>query len=188
MIETEALDRAQLVHVGIAEQGKLVALRGDHREALIHYRAALRMAVEQGAPEAFCRHYTECALESLELMGAHAEVLAYCEQALAHYRERPPSTPLGRHDLAHIQLRRGICLLKSGEREAAREALAAATSVDDRLLPLAATLLRWLQSGLHVDPARVLAEQRRHDYFSVHESRVDRKRAIPLPDALRPPA
>ncbi len=179
--------RKLVYHLGFAERGKLHALAGDHREALIHYRAAMGLAVEQGAPEVFFRHYMECSLESLELSGSLREVLEYCERALAHYDARPPEHELARRDLAHVHLRRGVCLLKLGEREAARTSLSAALACGGGALPLASALLQWLRAGWHVDPARVLAEQRRHDYFTVRADQVDPSRALELPAALRPP-
>jgi tetratricopeptide (TPR) repeat protein len=176
------------LHLGFAERGKLHALAGDHREALIHYRAAIRMAVEQGAPEVFFRHYMECSLESLELTGAYVEVLEYCDRALAHYAAHPPEHDVARRDLAHVHQRRGVCLFKLGEREAAREALGAALAVGVGSLPLASALLNWLRSGWHCDAARIVAEQRRHTYFTVRADQVDPTRALDLPAALRPPA
>lgn len=184
----EATEQRKLAyHLGFAERGKLHALAGDHREALIHYRAAIRLAVEQGAPEVFFRHYMECSLESLELLGSLREVLDYCERALAHYAARPPEHELARRDLAHVHLRRGVCLLKLGERDAARVSLEAALASGGGALPLATALLQWLRAGWHVDAARVLAEQRRHDYFTVRADQVDPSRALELPAALRPP-
>src|SRR5215212_2230092 len=80
------------LHLGIAEQGKVHALKGDHGSALTHYREAIRMAVSSGAPEVFFRHYMECTLESLERMGSLREVLEYCDRAIAHYAELMPNS------------------------------------------------------------------------------------------------
>lgn len=169
------------MHVGLTEQGKLHALAGDHRAALAHYREAMAMAVRAGEPEVFFRHNLECALESLELMGAYDEVLAYCDKALALYRERPPSHDVAVRDLAHVHQRRGVVLLKRGDREAARLALAEAARLQPGGMPLAATLLRWIAGNLHLDAARILAEQHRHKFFSVRRDTVAPERAIPLP-------
>lgn len=163
------------------------ALAGAHREALIHYRAAIRLAVEQGAPEVFFRHYMECSLESLELTGGFAEVIAYCDRAIDHYAANPPAHDVARRDLAHVHQRRGVCLLKLGERDASRDALTRAQASGSGSLPLAASLLHWVRSGWHCDAARILAEQRRHAYFTVRQDQVDPTRAIELPAALRPP-
>jgi hypothetical protein len=186
--QTERTAETELaLHLGFAERGKLHALAGDHREALVHYRAAIRMAVERGAPEVFFRHYMECSLESLELTGAYLEVLEYCDRALAHYAAQPPTHELARRDLAHVHLRRGVCLFKLGERERAGEALSAALASGGGPLPLATALSSWLHRGWHCDVARILAEQRRHAYFTVRADQVDPTRALELPAALRPP-
>ena len=169
------------VHLGIAEQGKLHALAGEHQAALAHYREAMALAVRAGEPEVFFRHYLECTLESLELMGALDEVLAYCDRALEHYRAQPPAHDVAIRDLAHIHQRRGIVLLKRGERAAARSDLAACARLQPGAMPLAATLLRWVDTGLHFDTARILAEQHRCQFFSVRRDAVAPERAIPLP-------
>ncbi|MBL9102646.1 MAG: hypothetical protein JNL82_16995 [Myxococcales bacterium] len=177
-VDTRAL------HVGLTEQGKLHALAGEHKAALAHYREAMAIAVRTGEPEVFFRHNLECSLESLELMGATDEVLAYCDRALALYRERPPAHDVAVRDLAHVHQRRGVVLLKRGDREAARAALAESVRLQPGAMPLAATLLRWVSGGLHLDAARVLAEQHRHRFFSVRRDTVAPERAIPLPAAL----
>ncbi len=180
----EAAAGARL-HMGIAEQGKVYALAGKHALALQYYRHAIHMAVQAGDPEIFFRHYLECVMESLEQMGAHAEVLAYCEKAIAFYGDQPPANLLAQRDLAHVYERQGSVLLKRGDKEGAARAFEAALREAERsgqTLPLAQTLLRWTRSGLHVDANRVLAEQRRTHYFSVRGDTVDAGRAIRLPD------
>jgi len=172
------------LHAGVAEYGKVCALRGEHVVALMHYREAMAMAIRQSAPEVVPRHYLECALESLELMGAHAEVLAYCDRAIEHYREYPPESALARFDLASIHQRRGVALLKQGDRDAAVRALEAACGLarDAQAdLPLAGTLLRWVTARLTIGADRLAAEQARHLYFAVRPETVKASRAVPLP-------
>jgi tetratricopeptide (TPR) repeat protein len=175
------------LHVGLAEQGKVHALSGDHRAALAHYREAMAQAVRAGEPEVFFRHYMECALESLELMGALDEVLAWCDRAVEHYRSSPPQHPVAARDLAHVHQRRGLVLLKLGRRDEARAALTESCQLQPRSMPLAELIKRWIDTGLHCDAARVLAEQRRRGYFSVRPDTVDRSRAVPLPARLDAP-
>jgi tetratricopeptide (TPR) repeat protein len=183
------LPRGMRLHMGIAEQGKLYALAGDHARALHYYRMAIQLTVQAGDPEIFFRHYLECVMESLEQTSALAEVLAYCDKAIALYDERPPANPLATADLASIHQRRGAVLLKMGEPAEARAALRSALAVTSeigRALALAQTLLRWLDAGYHIDPARVLAEQRRTEYFSVRRETVDAQRAVLLNDERGP--
>lgn len=192
--ETEALPHADgrptraALHVGIAEQGKLHAVDGDHEEALRHYREAIRLAVSSGAPEVCFRHYTQCVLESLEHMQAWGEILAFCERVEAHYGANPPPNPLARLDLACARERQGVVLLKRGDAAAAKAALALAVAeVGAGNLPLADTLLGWLQRGMQVDARRLEQQQRRHRYFIVEREAVRPERAIRLPKALGAP-
>ncbi|HCA23425.1 MAG TPA: peptidylprolyl isomerase, partial [Pseudomonas sp.] len=87
-------DKAHQLHLGIAEQGKVLALAGRHADALQHYQEALRMAVSSRAPEVFFRHYTQCVMESLELSGELDSVLRYCNEAEAHYARLDSPLPL----------------------------------------------------------------------------------------------
>lgn len=174
------------LHMGIAEQGKLLALEGDHVQALHYYRAAMQMSVQAKDPEVFFRHYLDCVMESLEHMGAFDEVLAYCDKAISLYAESPPPNPVATMDLASIHLRRGVILLKKGDAAGARESLRSAAATARTVggsLALADTLLRWLDARLHLDPQRVLAEQKRTRYFSVRRETVDPRRAVKLADA-----
>jgi tetratricopeptide (TPR) repeat protein len=179
------------LHLGIAEQGKLYALEGDHPRALFYYRWAMQMAVAAGDPEVFFRHYLECVVESLERMSAFAEVVDYCEKAIELHRKNPEPDPVALRDLAHLHQRLGIVRLKGGDRDGARESLRAALAVlagSGQALPLAASLLRWVELGLHLDRSRIEAELEKARYFSVREEAVDRECAIRLPEAVLPPA
>ena len=55
-----------ILHLSVAEHGKLCLLRGDVSEALRHFREAIRISVSAQAPEVFFRHYSQCVLEALE--------------------------------------------------------------------------------------------------------------------------
>lgn len=176
------------LHSGIAEQGKVNALQGNHVEALRHYREALNLAVRARAPEVVFRHYLECSLESLEHMGSLTELLDYCDKAIAHYAQRPPDNPMAQLDLATIHQRRGVTLMKLGDRSSASQALTTALTdakACGARLPLAEQLLRWLKAELTIAKDRLLAEQHRHRYFSVRKDSVKPERAVPLPPVLR---
>lgn len=176
------------LHVGIAERGKVLALEGDHGEALRHYREAIRMAVESGAPEVFFRHYTQCVLESLERMESWKEILDFCERAEEHYQENPPPNDLARFDRASHAERRGVVLLQANRLEEARAALERAVeNANPKRLHLAETVLGWLRSGWHVDRRRLRAEQDRHRYFVVRRDAVDPTRAVSLPKGVGQP-
>lgn len=172
-----------ILHLGIAEQGKLLALKGDHQGALTHFREALRMAVSSQAPELFFRHYTQCVIESLEHMSAHQEVIDYCEKALEHYDgiEAQDREHLAK-DRASFHERLGVQYLKLEDGEAARTELQKALNLTAS--PLAQELLDWIARGWTITRQRLQQALQKHHYFVVRSDQVDPKRAIPLPQNL----
>lgn len=167
-------------HLGVAEQGKLHALAGKHPLALQYFREALRLCQDADDAEMFARHYTECAMESLELLGGYDEVIAYCDRIVDHYAGLDALNEFARRDLAHTHQRRAMALLKQGQQEASRESLEQAIRHFSPL-PLAKAIHRWLATGLHVTPERVTAEQKRHRYFSIRPDTVNPAVAIRMP-------
>jgi len=169
------------VHLSIAETGKLFALKNNHTKALQHYREAFQLAVSSKAPEVFFRHYTQCVLESLELTGSYDEIIEYCVNADAHYTSLQLNSSLHKRDHGSILERWGLVLLKKGETEQAKKTLINAKAVaGEKTLPITEEVLAWLIRGYSVDTNRILASQRKHNYFVVRAEQVDDKRAIPL--------
>ena len=166
-------DKSVNDHFAIALEGERAALRGDHLDALAHYQEAMRMAVAGGAPDVFSRHYLEATMESLELLGALESVAQYCERAIHHYDEHPPTHQVALFDLASLHQRKAVVLLKQGRAEPAGEELRTAVTIAERAharLPLSERLLEWQRRGLTVTPERLLVEQRRLRYFCVRPS------------------
>ena len=173
------------MHYGVAEQGKVYAVAGDHKRALFYYQAAIGMTVEAGDPEVFFRTYLESALESMEHLSMYEEVLKYCNQALELYTKNPPPNEFARFDFAHIHQRKGMMLLKMGRGSEAKEWLKKALDlikVEDRQFPLAEKMLRWLQIGYHLDEKRILQEQSHDRYFTVTKAGIQPELAIKLPN------
>lgn len=172
------------LHFGIAEQGKLFALRGRHREALGQYREALRLAAHAGAPQVVARHYFHCAVESLEHLSAWPDVIAMC----AHALEAAPADNLSdfqKRDRAWLQERRGLAELMAGGTDAAKESLATAVAlVGAEGAPLAAEVLGWVKSCYTVTPARLAEARRRHKSHIVRRDCVDPARAIAIPQPI----
>lgn len=162
------------LHAGVAEQGKLLALRGRHAAALERYREALRLAQTARAPQIFARHYLHCVLESLEHMGEHLRAAELAGEA-AKATASAASSDFQRRDRAHLLERQGINELKGGNVAAARTTLAAALELDEAL-PCARALLDWTARGLSVSPARLAEAQRKHGYFTVRPDTVDASR------------
>ena len=180
-----------ILHLSLAEHGKLCLLRGDGGEALRHFREALRLCVSARAPEVFFRHYTQCVLEALEKAGNFAEVAAYCREADAFYADRGLDDAFHRKDHGSILERLGIALIRLNEREAAVAALARATgAAGPGVLPLAEELLGWLKRGYAISGERIAQLQQRHRYFVIREGSIDPALARALPPetaSARPP-
>lgn len=170
------------IHLGIAENGKLLALKNDHAEALRHYREAIRLAVSGKAPEVFFRHYTQCVLESLEALESYGEVLQFCTDADAHYSKLEVTDDLRRRDHGSILERAGVVHLKAGDIDRGREKLEAAVETAGAgTLPLAEEVLGWLTRGYTVDLKNLRAAQTRHGQTIVRKDKVNRTIARALP-------
>lgn len=169
------------LHYAIAENGKVLALRHKHNEALEHYREAIRMAVSIKAPEIFFRHYTQCVLESLELTASYAEVIEYCVNADAHYQKIEAKIPLHLKDHASTLERQGVNELKAGQDSTALTTLTRVLDLTgDSVMPLTEELVAWLKRGLRVDKNRIVALQKKHKYFVVRADQVDASKAKSL--------
>lgn len=176
------------LHLGLAEQGKIHAVAGEHDIALLYYRQAMRQAVESKAPEVFFRHYLECSIESLELLGHYQDVLDYCRRVERHYRDRIASDEqqavfIARDLMANAQ-RAGLVLVKMGLGAEARRWLDEATQRAGDLavdLPLVSRVVEWLDRGFQISADRVVAEQRRACYFAVTKQSLNPGLAVRLP-------
>lgn len=181
---TEGLE-GPMIHLGIAEQGKVYALAGDHKLALLYLRHAMHLTVQAGDPELFFRVYLEAALESMERLGYFEEVLSYTDKAIDLYADQSLDHVVACKDLASIHQKRGVILLKQKKNKEAAPAFQKAIDLmaeKGQNMPLSETLLRWAKGGLFIDERRILQEQERQHYFSVRTENVDPKRAIKLPN------
>ena len=179
------VDGVHRLHMGVAEAGKLLAMKGRHKEALAKYREALQLAHGARAPQLFARHYLHCVLESLEHLGDHVRV-AELAGAAADNAANPDPTPFQKRDRAHLLERQGVNLARAGDVPGARTVLAAALELDVNL-PLARALLDWTARGLAINPARLAEAQRKHGYWVVRPDTVDAARALERPsNAIAP--
>lgn len=186
MESSNPLDGIQL-HMGVAEQGKIYAVQGNHKLALVYYQTAINMTVQAGDPELFFRLYLESSLESMEHLKLYQEVLDYCDRALAIYEKTPPAddNEFARLDFANIHQRKGIIHFKLDQKEEAKIYLKKAIDLikqEKGKLPLAEKVLRWIQVGYHIDETRILSEQQSAKYFTVTKDNIRPKAAIKLPD------
>lgn len=177
------------LHLQIAENGKVLALKGDHKEALRHYKEAMRMCQTADNSEVFLQHYSLCAMESLELMEAHEEVITFCDKSIDFLTPKKVERSdewFGKY-LASLWERKGIQYIYLDEKSEAIEALDAALKEANKLtLPLAKELLNWLRRGYAVTPKQVRDLQNRHHYFTVRKENVNEKIAVQLPEMINP--
>lgn len=175
--------------LGVAEQGKIHALKGQHGEALRHYREALRLATLCQGSELFFHHCTQCIMESLELSGAYETVADYCIRAEDHFTTIDCDDQLVNRQRGANLERLAIARLQIGDAEEARDLLAIAIDTAGAgALPLSESLLGWLRRGLSVSEARLRAAQHQHRYFVVRKDLVDPAIAIALPAGVGAPA
>lgn len=183
----ELKQNKEALHLGIAERGKLYALEGNHKEALRHYREAIRQTVQQKSPDVFFQHYTQCVMESLELSGAYGEVIDYCQKMQHFLQQQDDTNPMVAKGIASALEKEAIQWLLKEEATQALPLLQQARKRGGRgQLPLTEQLLSWVQRGYRVDPRQVKDAQKRHQYFIVRRDKVDPARAINLPKAVSP--
>lgn len=173
------------LHLGIAEKGKLYAVEGNHQEALRHYKEAIKMTENQPNGSVFFQHYMQCVMESLEQMGAHSEVMGYCEKFLAMLDEQNLEPSLEKKYRADVLQRWAIQYLLLGEKEEAKELLCVIQTLVGRgTLKLADELLGWLQRGYTVGVKQIQELQKKYQYFIVSRDKLRPDLAISLPEII----
>jgi len=172
-------------HLRIAEYGKILQLNGDYKNALRHYKEALKMAQNSGASEIFFQHYSQCVMESLELSGSHQEVISYCEKYREFLGEKDQELPLIIKHFASILEKEAIQYLFLNEPEEALELLKAAQEKIGRgKQKIADALLSWLQKGFQISRSQIIALQKKHEYFIVRAENINNAIAMELPAAV----
>lgn len=173
-----------ILHLSVAEHGKLCLLRGDIAEALRHFREAIRISVSAHAPEVFFRHYSQCVLEALEYGRSYSEIVDYCTEADAFYAGRDLTTNFHRKDYGSIIERLAVSQILLDQRDEARTSLERAIVIAGKgVLPLAEDLLVWMLRGYSISAERIAQLQKRHNYFVIRNGSVDESIARPLPEA-----
>lgn len=180
-----------MLHLSLAEQGKLHVLKGEAGEALRHFREAIKLCVSAKAPEVFFRHYTFCVLEALEKAGNYSEVEEYCRMADAHYDTLEQSSLIIKKDHGATIERLALMLLLQGKKDDAAAAFARAVAISKpSKLPLSEELQTWLKRGFAVSVERVRQLQHRHGYFTIKADTVNAAiaRVLPRPSRGAEPA
>jgi tetratricopeptide (TPR) repeat protein len=172
------------LHFGIAERGKMYQLEGNYKEALRHYREAIRMTQGQENGEIFFQHYSQCVMEALELSGAQGEVVDYCDRFL-DFLEAKEQTDLVKKHRAIILEKQGIQQLLKGEIKEAGVLLKEAQQIVGKgSQPLTDELLNWALRGYQISKKQVQDLQKKHLYFIVRKDKVNPSLAIDLPEGV----
>lgn len=175
-----------MIHVRIAEYGKLCSLKGNHSEALRHYREALRLVQNKKDNEIFSQHYSQCVMESLEKIGSHDEVIMFCENYREFLDEKVDTEFIKRHR-AFICERQAIQHLLKNEKEEAQPLLKEAQqAIGKGNQPITDQLLQWVQRSYFISKKQIEALQIRHHYFIVREGKVNPKIAMKLSGNFSP--
>lgn len=173
------------MHLRIAEKGKLYALEGKHQQALRHYKEAIKMTENQENGSLFFQHYMQCVMESLELMGAHKEVMSYCEKFLALLDEQNLNEELKLRYKADVLLRWSIQhLLIDEPKEAQSLLMQVQKEIGKGGMRFVDELLTWLQRGYNIGQKQLRDAQKKHHYFIVSKEKVRPEIAMELPEII----
>lgn len=175
-----------MLHYRIAERGKLHALDKNYKEALRHYKEAMKMSQQEKDSELFFQHYSQCVMETLELSGAHDQVIEFCENYRAFLNEKEQNVLVRKHN-AFVSERQAIQHVLREEQEEAKELLQQVQKDLGRgRQPITDELLGWLQRGYKVSKDQLAQLQKKHNYFIVRKESVNPKIAMDLPEGVSP--
>lgn len=181
----QIIKKKQLLHVGIAEKGKLYALEGEHKKALKHYREALRMAQVNNDPELFSQHYMQCVVESLEISGNHDEVISYGLHIVDLIDKQEEKTLFVKKKLVSELERLAIQYLYKGQSEEAKETLIRIKeTLPQNQPPISRKLLDWMYRGYVISPKQLRELQNQYEYFIVRNDNVRKDLAIDIDHIL----
>ncbi|MGG8497438.1 hypothetical protein ACQY1Q_13575 [Tenacibaculum sp. TC6] len=175
-----------MLHYRIAERGKMHALDKNYTEALRHYKEALKLTQKQQDSELFFQHYSQCVMESLELSGAHDQVISFCENYRSFLEEKQQDVLVRKHK-AFVSERQAIQHILKGEQEEAKTLLLEVQKdLGKGKQPITDELLNWLLRGYQVNANQLKRLQQKHNYFIVRKESVNPKIAMDLPEGVSP--
>ena len=176
-----------VLHLGIAEQGKVYQLQGNYKEALRHYRESIKMVQHVQNGEIFFQHYSQCVMEVLELSGSHDELILYCDRFLEFLDNKDPEDEMIKKYKAMILEKQAIQYLYKNELSEAKDLLLQAQALVGRgRHKLTDEMLGWVQRGFTISPKQIQGSQKKNDYFIVRKEQVKPEMAIELPDYINP--
>jgi len=178
-------DTIYMLHLGIAEKGKMNAVQGNHKEALRHYREAIKMTQGQEMGEMFFQHYMQCTLESLELMGDYDAVLNYCMKLMELLDSKEKSEFISKNKIETWQ-RMAFQYLHKDNPETAKEYLMKIVKeAGNGKLKMAEILLNWINRKYKITKKQILDLQNENHYFIVNKNNLKPEIAIELPSAIQ---
>ncbi|MFC4636419.1 hypothetical protein ACFO3O_21105 [Dokdonia ponticola] len=178
----ETHTKNETLHIRIAEKGKMYSLEGNYKEALRHYKEAIKMMQQSKDSEIFFQHYSQCVMEALELSGAHDEVISFCERYIDFLDQKSDDSALIKKHYATVLEKKAIQYLYKDEKDISLELLKEAQShVGNGKQPITDQLVNWLQRGFMITKQQIAALQKKHQYFIVRADVVNPKIAFELP-------
>lgn len=177
------------LHYHIAEQGKLFAIQNNHKEALRHYKEALKMSQKVPQADIFFQHYSQCAMESLEKMRSYHEVINFCDKCIDFME-----TKNDLYDqlffikyLASLWERKGIQHLFLQEKELAIESFEETIAIiKPHKLPLTQEFYNWCKRGYTITDKQIESLLKKHQYYTVRKEKINAEIAIKLPEMINP--
>jgi tetratricopeptide (TPR) repeat protein len=174
-----------MLHLGIAEKGKIYCLQGNYKQALRHFKEAIRMTQNQPNGDVFFQHYSQCVMETLELSGANDEVLSYCEKFLDFLDEKEEQTPLTAAYRNVILEKMAIQYVMKNEKGEALEILKQINTKDIHL-PVTKELLNWVSRGYAISHKQIKDLLKKHLYYIIRPDKINQAIAMELPEVVAP--
>jgi len=177
----------QHMHYRIVEQGKVYALEGNYGEALRHYREGIRLCQRESNSDLFFQHYSQCAMEALELSGANEEVISFCDKTIDFLENKIEDSEYAKRYYSNLLERQAIQFLLQEEKA---EAIQLFKRVHDlvgiKIQPLTDQLLNWAQRGYTITSKQIKEAQTKYNYFIVRKENVNPAIALQLPEVAMP--
>ncbi len=178
--------KTQMLHLRIAEKGKLLCLEGNYKEALRHFGEALKIMQKEKGSELFFQHYTQCVMETLEKSGSYDDVISYCERYVTFLDAKNSKNPFIDRHYARIFEKKAIQYLLKGNNQIALQLLELAQHKAGKgKQPITDELLKWVQKGYQISKRQVESVQKKFNYFIIRKDLVNPEIAVELPSEMK---
>mgnify|MGYP000515969809 CR=1 FL=1 len=176
----------ETLHIRFAEKGKMYSLEGNYKEALRHYKEAIKMMQQTKDSDIFFQHYSQCVMEALEQLGSYDEVISFCKNYRDFLADKETNVLVKKHN-AFVCERQAIQHILKEEQEEAKTVLTnAQKEIGKGKHPITDELLNWLLRGYKINKDQVTRLQKKHNYFIVRKESVNPKIAMDLPEGISP--